>query len=137
MAEYFWKSRKRNWLGLPWSTVKYTLYEDRLIVKTGFFKVNEDEIRLYRISDITLKRSFWQRLTGMGTIHLCGSDTTLPELDLVNVKKAKVIRNLISDLVDRDRKKRNVMVRDAVGMEHGTDNRPDMPHMPLHDHHHD
>ena len=59
-----WQDRKHTLFGLPWSFTRYRLDEERLYIVTGFFNNTEDEIRLYRITDITLKRSFGQKLLG-------------------------------------------------------------------------
>ena len=75
--EVKWKDRKRTIFGLPWSFTRYRLTDDKLIVSTGLFSLNEEEIRLYRIMDVTLKRSFGERLWGLGTIHICSSDKTI------------------------------------------------------------
>ena len=66
-----WKDRKRTVFGLPWSFTRYLLYENKLVIDVGLFSRTEDEIRLYRIMDITLKRSFRERIFGLGTIHCC------------------------------------------------------------------
>ena len=49
-----WKDRKRTVFGLPWSFTRYLLYENKLVIDVGLFSRTEDEIRLYRIMDITL-----------------------------------------------------------------------------------
>ena len=46
--EVKWKDRKRTIFGLPWSFTRYRLTDDKLIVSTGLFSLNEEEIRLYR-----------------------------------------------------------------------------------------
>ena len=46
-----WQDRKRRMFGLPWSFTKYKLTDDKLIISTGIFSINEEEIRLYRIMD--------------------------------------------------------------------------------------
>ena len=58
-----WEDRKRNFLGLPWTFTKYTLTPERLFINTGFLNSREDEVRLYRITDMTLTRSLWQKIT--------------------------------------------------------------------------
>ena len=68
--DMIWSDRKRNWLGLPWTFTVYGLTEDRLFIKTGVLNIHEDEVRLYRILDLSLRRSFWQRIVGLGTIHV-------------------------------------------------------------------
>ena len=79
---YVWKDRKRIIFGLPWTFTRYYLTEEKLIIDTGFFNRKEEEIRLYRILDITLKRPLGQRLWGLGTVHLCTADKTTSELDV-------------------------------------------------------
>ena len=63
---YRWKDRKRTIFGLPWSFTVYKLTDEKLLIETGVFSKNEEEIRLYRIMDVTLKRSLEQRLFGLG-----------------------------------------------------------------------
>lgn len=59
---YLWSARKRNALGLPWTFTKYAFTEDRLFVTTGLLKTVEDEVRLYRILDISLSRTLLQKI---------------------------------------------------------------------------
>ena len=87
-VDYVWKDRRRTFLGLPWSFTRYSLCEDRLFIKTGFLSIKEDEVRLYRIIDITLKMSLFQRIFGLGTIHCCSADHTMGEFDIKNIKNA-------------------------------------------------
>ena len=72
-----WSDRKRNWLGLPWTFTVYGLTEDRLFIKTGVLNIHEDEVRLYRILDLSLRKTLWQRIMGLGTIHVDSSDKTI------------------------------------------------------------
>lgn len=65
-----WSDRKRIFCGLPWTFTTYTLTSDRLFIETGMLGKHEDEVRLYRILDISLSRSLSQRIFGMGTISL-------------------------------------------------------------------
>ena len=112
---YVWKDRKRIIFGLPWSFTRYRLLEEKLIIDTGFLSRNEDEIRLYRIVDLTLKRSRWERLFGLGTIHCCSGDKTSPEFDILHIKNSKQVKELLSDMVERVRMERRVGVREFMG----------------------
>ncbi len=69
-TDVLWHDRKRNFLGLPWTFTVYELTRNRLFLQTGFLNQREDEVRLYRITDLTLTRSLWQRIIGTGTIHI-------------------------------------------------------------------
>lgn len=112
-----WRERKRTLFGLPLSFTVYTLTETRLIIKKGIFNVSEEEIRLYRILDITLKRSFGERIFGLGTLHLCTADKSTPEIDIARIKKSPEIRTLLSDRVEAERSERYVGVREYMGDE--------------------
>lgn len=116
-----WRDRKRIFFGLPWTFTVYTLTEDRLIVKSGVLNTSEDEIRLYRILDVTLKRSFWERLFGLGTLHLCTADKSAPEVDILHIKAPREVRTLLSDKVEEERSSRYVGVREYMGEEDDMD----------------
>ncbi len=113
--EYLWKDRKRIlFLGLPWTFTRYRLDQDRLYITTGCFNLIEDEVRLYRITDITLKRSFWQRLIGLGTIHCDSSDVNQPCFEIRNIKHSKQVKDMLSQLVDESRMRNRVYTSESV-----------------------
>ena len=82
-TNYAWKDRKRTIFGLPLSFTVYKLTEEKLLIETGFFNKKEEEIRLYRIMDLTLNRPFGQRIFGLGTIHFCTADKSTREFDIL------------------------------------------------------
>lgn len=114
MADILWKDRKRTFLGLPWSFTRYSITSEKLLVDVGFLRRNEEEIRLYRILDITLRRSLCQRIFGIGTIHCCSADKSTPEFDIKNVKRPIEVKNLLSDLVETEREKKRVSSREFM-----------------------
>ena len=109
-----WKDRKRIIFGLPWSFTRYSLYEDKLIIDKGFFNRIEDEVRLYRILDITLKRSFWERIFGLGTIHCCSGDKSLGDFDILHIKSSKDVKEILSEMVEKERMERRVGTREYI-----------------------
>ena len=115
--EYIWQDRKRVIFGLPWSFTRYKLSEDKLIIDTGFLSRKEEEIRLYRIMDITLNRPLGQRIFGLGTIHCCSADKTAPEFDIKRIKKSREIRNMLSDMVEEQRNARRIGLRDCMDVD--------------------
>lgn len=117
---FVWKDRKRTFLGLPLSFTRYKLTKTKLIIDTGFLNRVEDDILLYRISDITLRRSFGERLLGLGTIHCCSADKTSPEFDIRRIKHSHDVKEMLSDLVEEERKTHSVSIREVVdgNMEH-------------------
>ena len=110
--ETVWADRKRIVFGLPWTFTKYTITREKLLVETGIFSKSQEEIRLYRIMDLTLRRSFWQRLFGLGTIHCCTADKTAPEIDIQWIPDSANVKELLSDLVEQERMEKRVSSRE-------------------------
>ena len=109
-----WQDRKRIIFGLPWSFTKYKLYDDKFQICTGFLSRKEEEIRLDRIMDLTLHKSFGQRIFGMGTIKVESADKTTSEFLIKNIKKPDTVRDLLSDKVEVARRKNRVSGREYM-----------------------
>jgi uncharacterized membrane protein YdbT with pleckstrin-like domain len=112
--EYFWTDRKR-YLGLPLSFTRYALSHDRLFLSIGFFSVKDDDVLLYRIRDISVKRTLWQRLFGVGTVTVQSSDKTHPNLELKNIKDPMRVKELLHDLVEEMKQKRRMRFGEILG----------------------
>ena len=112
--EYVWKDKKRTIFGLPWTFTTYKLTKDKLLIESGFLSKKEEEIRLYRIMDLTLNRPFWQRIRGLGTIHCCTADKSTPEFDVLKIKNAEYVKNLLSDMVEERRDEKRVSAREYM-----------------------
>lgn len=110
-----WSDRKRTLFGLPLSFTKYTLTDERLIIDAGFLNKREDEVRLYRITDVSLRRSLGQRMFGVGTIHCCSGDKTLGDFDVLNVKNSREVKELLSDQIEKQRDAKRVTSREFIG----------------------
>ena len=106
-----WQDRKRI-LGMPISFTKYLIKNNRLYVSKGLFSTDENEILLYRILDLTLKRTLLDKILGVGTIKLITCDPTDKELYLEKIKKPKEIRDMLSNIVERQRKELNIKGRE-------------------------
>ena len=113
-TELVWKDRKRTFLGLPWSFTVYKLTEEKLMIETGFFSKKEEEIRLYRIMDLTLNRTLGQRIFGLGTIHCCTADKSTPEFDILKIKNSKEVKELLSDLIEKQRDEKRISAREFM-----------------------
>ena len=102
-----WTDRKR-YFGLPLSFTRYAISEDRLFQATGILNLKYEEILLYRIRDITLSRSFGQRIFGVGSITVTSSDKSRPVLVIQNVKDAPAVKELIHQQVEDMKIRRRV-----------------------------
>ena len=109
-----WCDKKRPFLGLPWSFTRYYLYEDKIVIDTGLLSRKEEEVRLYRILDISLKRTLGERMLKIGSIHCCSADKSAPEFDLKHIKNSREVKDKISDMVESERLRRKVGMREYM-----------------------
>ena len=116
-VSYKWSDRKRIIFGLPWTFTKYAATDEKLLIRTGVLNVKEEEVRLYRILDLTLKRTLFQRLWGLGTIHVCSADKSTPEFDILNIKNPVIVKNMLSDMGEEERRKKRVSGREFMSSE--------------------
>ncbi len=121
---YKWQDRKRIIFGLPWTFTRYRLTDEKLLIKTGFLNTKEEEVRLYRVMDVTLKRKLGERLWGLGTIHICSADRSTPEFDIKRIKKSENVKNMLSDMVEAERQRKRVSGREFMNT--GDDEDDDM-----------
>ena len=113
--ETIWKDRKRVVFGLPWSFTKYSMTPDRLFIEKGLVQTTEDEVRLYRILDIRLVRSLGQKMFCLGTIQISSSDKTMKNFELKNIKNSKYVKELLSEMVEKQRVEKRVVNREVMG----------------------
>lgn len=110
-----WRDRKRTtFLGLPWTFTVYRLTSDRLLIKRGFFTTLEDEVRLYRIVDLSLRRTLIQKMFGIGSILCNSSDKTMGNFEIKNIRKSKNVKALLSDLIEKERMAKRVSSREFM-----------------------
>ena len=125
--QIYWKDRKHV-LWFPWTFTKYYIMNDRLTIEKGLLKTVVDETLLYRIVDITMEQTLAGKLFGTGTLIITAKADKTPEIRLENIAKPREIRQMISQLVEESRNKRNVVGKEFYSGEHivGTvSNEPD------------
>ncbi len=111
-AQFIWKDRKR-FLGMPLSFTRYALSEDRLFISVGFLSVKDEEVILYRVKDISVRRTLWQRLFGVGTVIIASSDKTTPLLTLLNVKKPMDVKEMLHENVESMKLRRRMRINET------------------------
>ena len=112
--KYVWKDRKR-YLGLPLSVTRYRMSEDRLFLSVGFFSIQDEELLLYRVRDISCRRTLGQRLLGVGTITITSSDKTTPTLVLKNIKDPLEVKEKIHKQVEEMKIQRRMRIGEIMG----------------------
>ena len=110
---------KKRWLflGLPFTFTKYVIKEDMITVDTGVFTKVENDCYMYKVQDVELVATFFERIAGLGTVICYTGDTTHPKLMLEHIKNAKTIKNYILEASENARMKRRTLNTLNIGAE--------------------
>ena len=111
---YEWQEKKRLWCGLPWTFTTYAMSGDRLFVRNGLLTTHEYEVRLYRIINISISRTLMQKIFGLSTIHVDSSDRDLASFDIINIRNGASIKEILSETVERERRRNRVSARELM-----------------------
>ncbi|WP_294578271.1 PH domain-containing protein [uncultured Thomasclavelia sp.] len=108
MEKIIWQDRK-HFMWFPFSFTKYEIKNERLYQETGLISTHYDELLLYRVTDLCLKRSLAQKIFGTGTIVLYTKADSDKEVLLKNIKNPKEVKDLVSKLVEEARNRKKVV----------------------------
>jgi len=98
------RERKRwGFFGIPWTFTKYILTEKKIIIQKGLLRSTENEILMYRVTDMELTRTLFQKMFGIGTLTVYSHDKTNPTLEIKNIKHVREFKDTLSDAVEKDR----------------------------------
>lgn len=98
------RERKRwGFFGIPWTFTKYILTQKKIIIEKGFFKSEENEILMYRVTDMSMTRTMFQKMFRLGTLTVYSHDKTNPTLIIKNIKHCREFKDILSDAVEKDR----------------------------------
>lgn len=122
--KYKWKDRKRI-LGMPISFTRYALSDDRIFNQTGVLNLSDEEVLLYRVRDISLKRTLWQRIFGVGTLTIASSDKSTPKLILKNIKNPVEVKEAIHNSVEEMKIKRRIRIGEISSTNYDEDDEDD------------
>mgnify|MGYP004462189719 FL=1 len=112
------RERKRIlFFGLPFTFTVYTVSNVVVTVDTGFLNREENDCYMYKIQDVTLKRSLAERMFGLGTVVCYTGDVTSPQLVLSHVKHAREIKEYLLDESEQARLKRRTLNMQNIGAE--------------------
>ena len=116
------KERKR-WVffGIPWTFTTYTVRDDMITRDEGFFKRVENDCYMYKVVDVRLVQSFFERIFKLGTIICYTGDTTDRELVLHHIKHAREIKDYILQASEEARIKRRTINTLDIGGDDLTD----------------
>ncbi|MBE6543934.1 MAG: PH domain-containing protein [Ruminococcaceae bacterium] len=111
-----WRDKKRI-LGMPISFTRYALSYDRLYVTVGAINIKDDEVLLYRVRDISVRRSLWQRMANLGTVTVNTSDKSTPIVVLKNIKDPLIVKELIHENAEEMKIKRRIRLGETINID--------------------
>ncbi len=91
-------------------SIHYRLTTQRFIHQVGIFSRVTDRIEVIDIDDVTYSQGPVQRMFGVGTIRLTGSDRTHPQLVMVGIDHVREVSGLIDDIRRRERRRRSLHI---------------------------
>lgn len=100
--------------GLPWTFTEYMVGEEIINMKAGFLKTVEDDCYLYKVTDVKLETSLWEKIFKLGTVVCYTGDTTHQVLKLIHIKNARVIKDYILEQSEKQRMKRRTLNTQSI-----------------------
>ena len=102
-----WTDKKR-YFGMPISFTRYSVVEKpdmwvKVFYDVGLLSTRHEEVHAYRIFDLSIRQTLWDKIFGVGTLILQCKDLSAPTLYLVRVKDPFHVRELIAEIVERER----------------------------------
>jgi len=103
------EKKRLLFFGLPWTFTKYTITPSLLTISQGFLNTTEDDCYMYKIQDVKLTRSLWERIFGLSTIVCYTGDVTHHEVQLRHIKNASEIKAYLLKTSEEARIKRRTL----------------------------
>jgi membrane protein YdbS with pleckstrin-like domain len=97
------------WKMISLKSIYYEVTPDRIEWSRGIFDRRVDNIDMFRVVDLKLRRSLWECLLGIGTVRLTTKDESDPHFDFVKVHGCRDLYDVIKDAGLEADRTRNVI----------------------------
>ena len=91
---------------LRWRTTHYVITSHRVMVRKGILSKSGKDITLSKITDVSFRQTFFDRIIRSGTLSIESAGDSADEL-LRNIPRSDEIQQLINRLIDEDAKRRS------------------------------
>ena len=88
-----------------------------ITIDKGFFNKLENDCFMYKVQDVTLKRTLIERIFGLGTVICYTSDVTSKELVMKHIKNSSQIKQFILQNSEEQKLKRKVLNTMNIGVD--------------------
>ena len=113
--KFFQEKKRWGFLGLPFTFTRYLIKDEMITVQEGFLNRKENDCYMYKVQDVELRTSLWERAFKLGTVVCYTGDTTNRELQLVHIRNAKQIKDFILEASEQARMKRRTINMVDIG----------------------
>ncbi len=97
------------WKAISLKSIHYEVTPDRIEWARGVFDRHVDNIDMFRVVDLKLRRSLLECLLGIGTVILITSDESDPEFEFVKVNHCRSLYDTLKEAGLSADRKRNVI----------------------------
>ena len=108
-----WEAKSQH-LALPLSFTKYYVEDGILFRQKGLLNTDLEQVRLYRVVDLSLKKNLLDRIFGQGTIIVSSKDKTMPTLELVRIPHAEDVLRSLNKWTEEERRKAGFKTREII-----------------------
>ncbi len=111
-----WSDKKR-YFGKPISFTYYSVANGRLYIKRGLLATHYDEVMLFRIFDLKMVETLWQKIFKVGTVIVYTSDASSVRkiIRLINIKEPLKVRDYLSSMVEAAREEKGIQGAEFIG----------------------
>lgn len=103
------EKRRTKFLALPLTFTTYMITDEKITITSGFLDITIDDAYMYKVQDVKLTMTFFERIFKLGTVTCYTGDTTHPELRLLHIRKAHEIKDFIMSASEEARRKRRTL----------------------------
>jgi len=96
-------------LHLKRKSTKFKITTASIDTETGIFSRHIETLQLWRIKDIDLQQSFWERILGVARIMVFTKDVTNPVLTIMGLPSSRELFDQLKDSIEAARQSRNLM----------------------------
>lgn len=109
--EVLWRGRPNRFVAIRKSlTERYEVTSERLKIEYGILNRHTEEIELFRVQDLSVQRSIFDRMFGVGNIIIHSGDATGGTTILYDIPDTEHVKDIIRDASRIERQRHRVGV---------------------------